>query len=193
MVRSIGINSVYSLVCPHSLGTDACFASHGNMISTHGTKSCPHLLNIQTERCSYHHLQLSVKILKYCTLITMKRPELIDIKVFFLIKLLSEKPFWPHAIVSVWPHFGPPGYKFTLHYRDAMKPITALYLNNIKCHHNINMMRVYDCPWLLASNMLITRLNRLPSKWAYQGVQLFLSSSHRKRAVGCRQGSVVKK
>lgn len=93
--RSNGIHSVYSLVCPHSLGTDACFASHGNMISTHGTKSCPHLLNIQTERCSYHHLQLSVKILKYCTLTTMKRPELIDIKVFFLIKPLSEKPFRP--------------------------------------------------------------------------------------------------
>ena len=48
----------------------------------------------------------------------------------------------------------------------------ALHLNSIKGHHNINMMRACDCSWLLASNMLITRLHGLPSDRAYQGVQL---------------------
>ncbi len=54
--------------------------------------------------------------------------------------------------------------------------IIALHLNSIKAHRNINTMRACDCSWLLASNMLITRLHRLPSERAYQGVQLFSSA-----------------
>lgn len=54
--------------------------------------------------------------------------------------------------------------------------IIALHLNSIKGHRNVNMMRACNCSWLLASNMLITRLHRLPSERAYQGVQLFPSA-----------------
>lgn len=55
--------------------------------------------------------------------------------------------------------------------------VIALYLNSTWGHRYINMSRVCDCSWLLASDMLITRLHRLPSKRAYQGVQLFPSAT----------------
>lgn len=55
--------------------------------------------------------------------------------------------------------------------------VIALYLNSTWGQRYINMSRVCDCSWLLASDMLITRLHRLPSKRAYQGVQLFPSAT----------------
>ncbi len=54
--------------------------------------------------------------------------------------------------------------------------VIARYLNNMKGHRNINMMRACDCSWLLAANTMITRLHRLPSERAYQGVQMFPSA-----------------
>lgn len=122
----------------------------------------------------------------------MKRPQLTDIKVFFLINTLSENQFWPRAIVSGWPRFALECYIFTQHYEGAIYGRNCSLLS-IECHHNINMMSVHDCPWLLASNILITRLHKLPSEWAYQAIQrLHWSPSHRKWAVRYRLGFVVR-
>lgn len=46
-------------------------------------------------------------------------------------------------------------------------------LTSISIQGSINMMRACDCPWLLGSNILITRLQGQ----AYQGVQLFPSAT----------------
>lgn len=54
--------------------------------------------------------------------------------------------------------------------------VIARELKGINGHRNINMMRACDCSWLLTANMVITRLHRLPSERAYQGVQWFPSA-----------------
>ena len=61
-------------------------------------------------------------------------------------------------------------------YRMPYRGITAHHLKSTEGQRDVNMMRACDCSWLPASRMVITRLHRLPSEWAYQGVQLFPSA-----------------
>lgn len=79
---------------------------------------------------------------------------------------------------ALWSNLKPGTYRSDVKCcRMLYRETFALDLNSMKGHRNINMMRTCDCSWLLPSNMLITRLHRLPSERAYQGVQLFSSAS----------------